>query len=182
MMNYRANEGTGIHRPDVPQNGFFRTGGTPLSEVSDALSATVILSERLVGGPLQRGVYRLGRDLPEGREGPARLDVEDEWPGHCASLDLALEADRIRKISGRTWSLASGHYTRFTMLLPPNSPIPDCHTGSLGGQIAARSAHFGGVNVGFGDGSARFVRNTVNVSVWRALATRQGGEIANTDS
>ena len=180
MMNYRSNFGTGIWKFNVQPNGFFTFDCTRLNELTDGLSGTVMLSERLVGGPLQPGVYRIGRDLPEGVEGPEHEEVEDEWPPYCAGLDRATEAQRIRQISGGTWLLGTYHYTVFSMLLPPNSSIDDCTSSPYrGGHVAARSAHHGGVNVGFGDGSARFIRNSVNVAVWRALATRQGGEIAN---
>jgi prepilin-type N-terminal cleavage/methylation domain-containing protein/prepilin-type processing-associated H-X9-DG protein len=43
---------------------------------------------------------------------------------------------------------------------------------------AARSWHTGGVNVGFADGSIRFVPNQVNMDVWRAYASGNGGEPA----
>ncbi|MCF0234074.1 MAG: DUF1559 domain-containing protein, partial [Thermoguttaceae bacterium] len=41
---------------------------------------------------------------------------------------------------------------------------------------AARSKHSGGVNVGMGDGSVRFVSETIALDVWRALGSSQGGE------
>ena len=42
---------------------------------------------------------------------------------------------------------------------------------------AARSRHPGGVNVLLGDGHVEFYENTVDLQVWRALATVRGGEI-----
>ena len=41
------------------------------------------------------------------------------------------------------------------------------------------SRHTGGVNVCLGDGSVRFVSNTVNLATWRALGTRGNGEVLN---
>jgi prepilin-type N-terminal cleavage/methylation domain-containing protein/prepilin-type processing-associated H-X9-DG protein len=41
---------------------------------------------------------------------------------------------------------------------------------------AARSKHAGGVNVGFGDGSVRFIANTINLVAWRSMGTRSGNE------
>ncbi|HEY1192036.1 MAG TPA: DUF1559 domain-containing protein, partial [Gemmata sp.] len=71
---------------------------------------------------------------------------------------------------GRDWNVV------FNTDLRPNDPRPDC--GAHGrGYFAARSNHSGGVNVVFGDGSVRFVRDGVDPTAWRAAATRAGGEV-----
>jgi prepilin-type N-terminal cleavage/methylation domain-containing protein/prepilin-type processing-associated H-X9-DG protein len=44
------------------------------------------------------------------------------------------------------------------------------------------SNHSGGVNVGFLDGSVRFVKDSVNPVTWRAIATRDRGEVVSADS
>jgi prepilin-type N-terminal cleavage/methylation domain-containing protein/prepilin-type processing-associated H-X9-DG protein len=49
-------------------------------------------------------------------------------------------------------------------------------------MLAASSSHPGGVNVLFGDGSVRFVKNTVGYNVWYGIGTRAGGEILSSDS
>ena len=45
-----------------------------------------------------------------------------------------------------------------------------------GAYAAARSKHSGGVNAALGDGSVRFVSNSIDVAVWRGLGTMAGGE------
>jgi prepilin-type N-terminal cleavage/methylation domain-containing protein len=60
----------------------------------------------------------------------------------------------------------------------PERNLP-CVAGSSDGHdhtAAARSLHVGGVNVAFGDGTVRFVQQSVDINVWRALATIAGGE------
>jgi prepilin-type N-terminal cleavage/methylation domain-containing protein/prepilin-type processing-associated H-X9-DG protein len=57
--------------------------------------------------------------------------------------------------------------------LAPN--VPPC-TGGQPAFNAARSRHSGGINAVFGDGSVRWVKDTVNVTVWRAICTTAGGE------
>lgn len=42
-----------------------------------------------------------------------------------------------------------------------------------------RSYHPGGINVALADGSAHFISNTIDVTVFQALATIRGGEVAN---
>jgi prepilin-type processing-associated H-X9-DG protein len=41
---------------------------------------------------------------------------------------------------------------------------------------AARSRHPGGVNASMCDASVRFVSDSIDLVVWRAMATRDGGE------
>lgn len=44
------------------------------------------------------------------------------------------------------------------------------------------SRHPGGVNFLFADGSVRFVKDQINETVYRSLATRSGGEVVSADS
>ncbi|MHC5541991.1 H-X9-DG-CTERM domain-containing protein, partial [Singulisphaera rosea] len=44
------------------------------------------------------------------------------------------------------------------------------------------SFHPGGVNVLFGDGSVRFLKDTINVVTLRNLVTPNGGEVVSADS
>ena len=43
-------------------------------------------------------------------------------------------------------------------------------------HIPASSYHTGGVNVCLADGSVRFVRDSINFDIWRAVGSRAGGE------
>ncbi len=44
------------------------------------------------------------------------------------------------------------------------------------------SRHPGGANFLFADGSVHFLKNSINPTPWRALATRNGGEVISSDS
>ena len=44
------------------------------------------------------------------------------------------------------------------------------------------SKHPGGVNVTMGDGSVRFIKNTINPYTWWTLQTMRGGEVISSDS
>jgi len=83
----------------------------------------------------------------------------------------------------------------FTTFLPPNTtystdygrarwdedqfrpPMP-CHGSGWWGAatFAPRSDHAGGVNASMVDGSVHFVSNTIDLEVWRAASTADGGE------
>lgn len=58
----------------------------------------------------------------------------------------------------------------------PSNP-PCTTTGSANSHKAARSRHTGGVNVVMGDGSVRFVQNSITLASWRAMGTMNGGEV-----
>jgi prepilin-type N-terminal cleavage/methylation domain-containing protein len=84
---------------------------------------------------------------------------------------------------------------QFTTVYPPNSTSPDIVTQNCNNQparnlpcvdnggawniLAARSRHTGGVQAVMGDGSVRFVQQSVDINVWRALSTSRGGEVVS---
>ena len=49
-------------------------------------------------------------------------------------------------------------------------------------SIAPTSNHPGGVNVCFGDGSVKFIKNSVSLPTWWALGTRNLGEVISSDA
>jgi prepilin-type processing-associated H-X9-DG protein len=64
-------------------------------------------------------------------------------------------------------------------LYPPNDPLHrsyECYYYTSGNHFGARSEHPGGVNVGMTDGAVRFINDTIDLAIWRALATVKGGE------
>ena len=48
-----------------------------------------------------------------------------------------------------------------------------------GGQV--RSQHPGGVNVGFADGSVRFIKNSISERVWCSVLGRKDGTPISSD-
>ena len=48
--------------------------------------------------------------------------------------------------------------------------------------MTAGSAHPGGVNVLFLDGSVKFIKSTVNYATWYGLGTMAGGEVISADA
>ena len=78
--------------------------------------------------------------------------------------------------------------TEFDLLYPlwctgklnlPHLNLP-CRLGNGSGsnhRAASRSRHSGGVQVGMSDGSARFVPDAVELAVWQAMGSINGGEV-----
>jgi prepilin-type N-terminal cleavage/methylation domain-containing protein/prepilin-type processing-associated H-X9-DG protein len=80
----------------------------------------------------------------------------------------------------------------FTTAQPPNTTVADAvgyqgvstprapstlNSGAPG--LFARSGHSNGVNALMGDGSVRFVTNSIDATMWRAMGTREGGEVVS---
>jgi prepilin-type N-terminal cleavage/methylation domain-containing protein/prepilin-type processing-associated H-X9-DG protein len=79
----------------------------------------------------------------------------------------------------RRWADGFYWYTAYYHWWGPNSPIPDCAKSQPMRALwqMARSRHPGGVNASFVDGSVHFVSETVDLDTWRALGSRNGGEV-----
>ena len=60
-------------------------------------------------------------------------------------------------------------YESPVVIHPPNSPLG--HTDQM------QSLHTGGAHILLGDGSVRFISDTVNLGIWAALSSRNGGEV-----
>lgn len=60
--------------------------------------------------------------------------------------------------------------------------VDDNNGGPTYAALTASSYHPGGANVLFGDGSVRFVKDSVNWQTYRALGTVSGGEVISADA
>jgi prepilin-type processing-associated H-X9-DG protein len=50
------------------------------------------------------------------------------------------------------------------------------------GQFGFRSQHPGGANFAFGDGSVKFLKDSINIQVYRDLSTKAGLEVISADA
>jgi prepilin-type processing-associated H-X9-DG protein len=102
----------------------------------------------------------------------------------CGSTTLN---DPQESRGGESWAVTGFHFSDYNHCLTPNPAASNCalddstedfHTRTLhAGVFSATSRHGGGVNAMLMDGSVRFVKDSVNLRAWRALATRSGGEV-----
>lgn len=131
---------------------------------------------------------------PYVRDGEVSPDVPPTDPADIANL-----AGSFKENSGHTeWVDGRVHQTGFTATLAPNTTVPVAGGKAAGGAddgdftacregkscsgpthaaVTSRSYHDGGVQVLLMDGSARFVSDTVELQTWRAVSTRDGGEV-----
>jgi prepilin-type processing-associated H-X9-DG protein len=87
---------------------------------------------------------------------------------------------------GENWSHGAMSYTLFNTIAPPNannSNWSNCSnsTASVSTLVNSDSYHPGGINACMGDGSVKFIKNTVGQNIWWALGTRANGEVISAD-
>jgi len=185
--SYRGNVGVGpfwamsSESPDSG-NGFFPwEERATASAYPDGLSHTVAFSERLIGSgdPM--------RKAPDRNSG---FILRAYHKSYITTADLALTACRIAASDssfptqfrgGYYWFIGGRDHTYYVHAQEPNGSIPDALADAAvvpaAGITTARSLHPGGVNALMGDGSTRFVSESIQRPVWRALGTRNGGEL-----
>jgi prepilin-type N-terminal cleavage/methylation domain-containing protein/prepilin-type processing-associated H-X9-DG protein len=100
----------------------------------------------------------------------------------------------LQLTKGYSWADdACGAGGCYTHIMPPNkkacnwanynnSAYNGYNPFAIATLIGASSYHSGGVNVGFLDGSVKFVKDSVSLQTWGAIATKAGGEIVSADS
>lgn len=180
-------------------NGAFAIGrALSTSAFTDGLSNTVFFSERTKGS---------GKDLATTLPGPSDVTNMLSRPSNLVDADVMFAACQAqapslnggfnfnssgRWLSGSDfsngWPFGFYSSTMYNHVAPPNWKSIDCGTRSAipdaPGEhaiISARSLHTGGVNASNGDGSVRFVSDSIDVLIWRANGTRDGGEVANVE-
>jgi prepilin-type processing-associated H-X9-DG protein len=142
------------------------------------------------GTPNKRAVFGInyGARLTEIRDGASNTMAMGEY------LTGLPEDQASQDFRGTHWIDFPGMSQIYTKSAP-NSSAPDlifpsewcynrpelnlpCAGASLYEATAAsRSRHPGGVQVLFADGSVHFIQQTIDLNLWRALATIDGGEV-----
>lgn len=115
------------------------------------------------------------------QQGPVLQASLDAYGKQCDDAG----AGNHSSMAGARWYTGVFHYTVFNTLAPPNwkypscTPCSGCGAGDYRGVFPARSRHPGGANHGVTDASVRFVSETIDLQVYHALGSRDGGEVAS---
>jgi prepilin-type N-terminal cleavage/methylation domain-containing protein len=152
------------------------------SSIRDGTSHTAAFSERLRGSGLLGG-FDSTRDIWfSGIADIAQIRDGDDMIQACRSLKNAAPDAWTR--AGESWIQGRYTDTLYNHVAPPNARGPDCSANGRFGlpgdmstvAMSARSAHPSGVAVLMLDGAVRFVRESASLPLWRAIASREGGE------
>jgi len=174
-----------------------------IQHCTDGTSNTVAYAEWLVGDGKGPGGshYRGNMEMNDGTTNTWYLNALTNVPAittaltQCAtkfSNEPAGTAAAISDYKGWRWSLGAIGFASFNTIQTPSDsqyPVGGCQNGS-GNEawangawaMGAASAHPGGANVLFCDGSVKFVKSSIGRVTWMGLGTRNGGEVISADS
>jgi prepilin-type N-terminal cleavage/methylation domain-containing protein/prepilin-type processing-associated H-X9-DG protein len=175
-------------------------GTVSIASISDGTSNTALFSERLHGPNATAPVLRssgvqskrymfpaspnMGVDLNSAA--PALLFTQNcqSLPGTTSSISTAPNP----VWSGACWSgshVSTLEFNSYNHIMPPNGNACSGQSyapGTTGDAITAGSNHSGGVNVGFCDGSVKWIKDAISLQTWWALGSRNGNEVTSSDS
>ncbi|MBN1909990.1 MAG: DUF1559 domain-containing protein [Pirellulales bacterium] len=157
-------------------NGIFRSDHmTKIREITDGTSHTALLSEAVRGDGDRTNV-----DIPgDWFSISSSLRERDEVYTACQNVSTSGEN---HSLSGRTWVYGSMVCTRYNHVMPPNlqscvcGPATQSSVNNNGTATTASSRHPGGVNLAMADGSTTFINDDVDIFIWWALGSINGGE------
>jgi prepilin-type N-terminal cleavage/methylation domain-containing protein/prepilin-type processing-associated H-X9-DG protein len=200
--NYHANIGRQAHptRRDEATNGIFfveftndqvrlnnRPGAVAIADVKDGTSNTAMFAEVKRGlrqGPAEpNGTARVvlwdqpNATLPNPLIYPPTL-IATGSPPPPLGYTCPDSASTLVRYVGNQYHRAFVSTSFYTHIVPPNYNGGEC-TDLNGAVAAARSYHSGGVNVGFTDGSIRFITDNIDPILWAYLGSRGDGMPSN---
>jgi prepilin-type N-terminal cleavage/methylation domain-containing protein/prepilin-type processing-associated H-X9-DG protein len=162
-----------------------------LSQFTDGLSNTMIFSESQIGHYEFRKCTSLG-----GLTYTSYPDVAGT-PAMIASIAPSCSTSDSGPVGHASWSNGSVFNSGVTTAMSPNSKvtvpgygnyawdlvtIDENQGGPVFASLDADSYHPGGVNALLGDGSVKFMKNSVAGTTWRGLGSIAGGEVISADS
>lgn len=185
--NYYANQGgsfmcdiseaqpSTLAPAEQPTGPFYFRSKATFASIRDGTSNTVFFSEKLRGN---------GTPFP--RTDMFTMPNQSTLLGTfttCQGLNPATATPLTSK-QGASWVMGEMCCTTYNHVSAPNT-ITCAGIGFPGNMsnmamdVPASSYHSGGVNCLMGDGSVRFVPANVDLTVWRAMGTMNGGEVFN---
>ncbi|QDS91467.1 hypothetical protein FF011L_01970 [Roseimaritima multifibrata] len=159
-----------------------------MSDVTDGLSNTLLASELLSGSGATGSSGQYPFDFFYSSNGPFNAVVDKDFPTQAELQAIGIaardSASGVRSNNGTMWGWYGAGQSTLTTAAPPNWEYPttggDCCPGGAHdwgvGIVPPRSMHPGGVNAVLGDGSVRFITETINLLTFQRLGNRRDGQ------
>jgi len=175
-------DGPAYHMNENPANN--HGGVVTLSTIRDGLSNTVIFSEYIRGKneTTSSGLHQIYASSTKNPNAIVTYSV-DNYVAPCQSSKTVAFGHK-----GRRWLAQDcGSGGGYSHVMLPNTQACFFSDQTGGGEerwtlVGASSYHSGGVNVGMLDGSVKFVKNSISKQTWRAIATKDSGEVIDANS
>jgi prepilin-type N-terminal cleavage/methylation domain-containing protein len=168
-INYYPNKGTSPIWQDPKANGFmFRNSGIRFAEITDGTSHTAAFCERVLTDG-SNGIISPIADVFLASGSPV---TADDAVNLCNSVDISNLGNQFPLFMGAPWIDGQHGY------LHVNTPnTRSCGFYPTHASMPPSSFHPVGVNLLRCDGSVQYLVDTIDINVWRALGTRNGGEV-----
>jgi prepilin-type N-terminal cleavage/methylation domain-containing protein/prepilin-type processing-associated H-X9-DG protein len=185
-----------------PPNGLFQfvgasaLGRISIAAVTDGTSNTIAFGEWKIGTgnlntvTIPQDVIFAGMGSFQTNTGdmvmPGGAQKFQAWTAQCVAgaSNSGLRGPRTVTL-GQLWSIGLPILTLGNTLLGPNPKIPNCGFANAynnPGMYTLSSYHPGGCNVAMGDGSVRFVKDSISLQTIWALGSRAQGEVISADA
>jgi prepilin-type processing-associated H-X9-DG protein len=148
--------------------------GTRLEAISDGSSNTIMFSEVL---PFDQALDAASTSSPSGRN----LDGRGAVLLPAAGGNMFTTTNTPNSSTPDTMAFCDPRIPATIGTAPNPLSCVAVNPSEPNQWASARSRHTGGVNVCLADGSVRFVSNGVNLITWRAMGTKNGGEVVSLD-
>jgi prepilin-type N-terminal cleavage/methylation domain-containing protein len=175
---YYWNAGSGIVMYDSGMTGqpaangvIYHTRRIRFADVIDGLSNTAAMAEKMTGDG-SNGISSPRTDTFSPGSYP---NTADEALQQCNATDITNLARQGYSNVGAPWLQQYHSTNQYNHVLPPNGRSCMYPPGRI--STTANSQHVGGVHLLLCDGSARFVSDSVDIGIWRAVGSINGSEV-----
>lgn len=157
----------------MPDGVMFQDSYVRLGDIIDGTSNTAMMAERCLGDG-SNGISTRKSDTFQ--PGVYPNDANEAFT-MCRATDTTDLSKQGKSNGGVSW-LAPDHTTTYYYhVLPPNDL--SCMYPPSRISTTANSRHVGGVQLVLADGAVRIVSENIDVRIWRAIGTRNGGEVVS---